>query len=222
MPLNIPRTDFPALAELLNLPDSTAARLVDALRGEKPSLFPRTLSINIASKAGIERPKATKFVSIIIKTFVAYKKSGIPLEEFITELRETLSGSRIQGLIYSDSEWEKRESFLREILECEDPLGVTAKALHVMMDHAKTFRNARILTDLRPVFQSNPSDAPAAGIIIHTLKVEYRAAQEEREFFVALDSNDLARLETLIKRAKLKEKALKEAIRASDITILDV
>ena len=146
---------------------------------------------------------------------------GWGLDEFLGVLRETLAEANFPGLTFTDDEWKTRKSFVGKFLECEDSVGITAKALNVMVDHGRIFRDVRILTDFRPVFRSNPSQPPAAAVIIHTLKIEYKADHLDKEFFVALDSRDIDRLERLIKRAKLKEKALKVFLRPSKILILE-
>src|SRR5262249_11812011 len=140
---------------------------------------------------------------------------------FLTELRETLAETQFPGLTFNDDQWGEQKTFLTKILECEESIGITAKALSVMLDHARVFGNARILTDFRPVFRSNPNKPPAAAVIVHTLKIEYREDHEMKEFFVALDSLDIARLEELIKRAKLKEVALNKSLSSSKIPVLE-
>jgi hypothetical protein len=132
-----------------------------------------------------------------------------------------LAQAETPELIFTDDAWSKPKAFIRKILECESSIGVTSKALSVMTDHGRIFRYARILTDCRPVFQSNPTKRPAAAVIVHTLKIGYRADHEEKEFFVALDSLDIVQLEALIKRAKTKEDALKLSLRTSKMPILE-
>lgn len=221
MPLLIPVEDYPRIGELLQLPSATAKSLLAALQKEPPALFLRTLSNRVSKKIGISSPKAFELLSVIVKLFSSCKKSGLGIGGFLDVLRETFVEAKTPGLTFTDDEWNNRKTFIGKLLECEDSVGVTAKALNVMVDHGRVFRDARILTDCRPVFRSNPKKPPAAAVIVHTLKISYRADHEEKEFFVALDSLDIAQLEALIKRAKIKEEALKLSLRTSKIPILE-
>lgn len=221
MPLDIPRQDYPVLAELLKLPKETTKSLVKALQEEPPVLFKKTLISRVSEKTQLSRSKLIKLMNIIFKVFATYKRTGLEIDSFLKELRETLAETKFKGLTFRDDQWVERKNFLSKILCCEDSIGVTEKALNVMVDHARIFRNARIITDLRPVFRQDPSKPPAAAVTIHTLKIEYREDNQEKDFFVALDSMDIAQLEKLVARAKLKEVALKNTLSSSTITILE-
>lgn len=221
MPLLIPPQDYPSLSKLLHLSEATAKSLIKALQEEPPALYLSKLSSRVSQKTGLSRPETYELLHVGAILFSSYKKLGRGLDEFLGILRETLAEANVPGLTFTADEWKTRKSFIGKFLECEDSVGVTAKALNVMVDHGRIFRDVRILTDFRPVFRSNPSQPPAAAVIIHTLKIEYKADRLDKEFFVALDSRDIDRLEKLIKRAKLKEKALKLSVRPSKILILE-
>lgn len=221
MSLIIPKSDYPALSKLVHLAEATAKSLVKALQKEPPALYLRLLSNRISQKIGISGPETHELLDVIAKLFSSYKKMGWKLDEFLHVLRQTLAEANIPDLTFTEDQWKTRKSFLSKLLECEDSVGVTAKALSVMVDHTRAFRDARILTDFRPVFRSNPNEPPAAAVIIHTLKIEYKADHQDKDFFLALDSMDLDRLAKLVMRAKLKEKALKLSLRPSKILILE-
>jgi len=77
-----------------------------------------------------------------------------------------------------------------------------------MLEHEHVWHSARVLTDLRPVFGADPKQAPAAAVIIHNLKIAHQAGREIREFFVALDNQDLRKLQEVLERAVKKEASL--------------
>jgi hypothetical protein len=221
MSLKIPTEDYPKIKRLLQLPEPTRKHFLKALQEGPPALSPGRLSVQISKKIGINNVKTFELLSVIIKLFSSFKRTGLEIDEFLDVLGETLTKAEIPELTITADEWNNSQVFIREILECEDSIGVTARALNVMTDHGRVFIDARILTDCRPVFRSDPRKPPAAAVIVHTLKIGYRADHEDKEFFVALDSSDIAQLEALIKRAKMKENALKLSLRPSKMPILE-
>lgn len=90
------------------------------------------------------------------------------------------------------------------------------------MDYDRVFRDARILTDIRPVFGMDPTAGPLAGIVIHTLRIDYHEAGDHPSFHVALDTGDLRRPWELVERAIKKEASLKTEIEKTSMKYLEV
>ena len=59
--------------------------------------------------------------------------------------------------------------------------------MHLRDDHEWVFYYARILTDARPVYGADPSAAPSAVIISHTLKLSFSKDDDFRDFYIVLD-----------------------------------
>lgn len=83
--------------------------------------------------------------------------------------------------------------------------GVKETQLRAEYEHV--FRSARIVTDMRPVFEEDLS-APHHAFIGHTLKVEYSDRNAIKQIYIAMDSADLEALGELIERAKKKEQII--------------
>lgn len=94
------------------------------------------------------------------------------------------------------------------------PLNVSAKAIDLQTEDERVFCDARILTDLRPVFGSDSAATPEGLTIVHILKLGYdQGGERHRDFYVALNADDLQTLRKVIDRAEAKAKSLKNAIR---------
>lgn len=220
MPLRLPQEDWPLLVTLFRLPKASIKALIKSIRREPPALKLQTLAARISQRTNIESRAVSQILVVITKLFSAAKQSGLNVEDFLNEFRKTLEETELPELRFENKQWNEYNRYLVQILQSAS-IGVTSKALSVMTDHARVFRDARILTDLRPVFGQDPRQRLQAGVIVHTLKIDHRADHEEKEFFVALDSVDLDRLESLVRRAKLKEKALKKSSKISGLSILE-
>ena len=81
---------------------------------------------------------------------------------------------------------------------------IEAKAKELLQEAQRLLLDARILTDIRPVFGEDIGENPTAFILTHTLKLHYHEGGEHREFFVALDEQDIASLKRMSERAQRK------------------
>ena len=129
------------------------------------------------------------------------------LSAFIDDVYESLSEKK------SDVNFAALKLRLGELLQSA-PLILATKASTVQREHASIFVNARIFTDLRPVFSNGPESIQAA-VVFHNLKLTYVQCNESREFFIAMDDEDLAMLQKTIIRAEAKSKALRAFIEKS-------
>lgn len=136
----------------------------------------------------------------------------------------------LQGIVDSeelaipDGQKAEFKERLKQSLELTS-LAITAKVNDVRGDHEHTFTAARILTDLRPIFEydniSSSIGKPAATVINHMLKIEYLKGHELKEMFFALDTQDITDLRAVLRRADSKALALKALIEKAGIPYLE-
>jgi hypothetical protein len=84
-----------------------------------------------------------------------------------------------------------------------------------MYEYENVYYKSRTITDIRPVF-STEIDSVEAALIIHTLRIHYHIGAAHKDFYVALDTNDLQQLIDVLERAKVKAEKLKAMLAASN------
>jgi hypothetical protein len=100
---------------------------------------------------------------------------------------------------------------------------VDAKAKELQQEYERTFCDARIVTDLRPVFGGNVTDSPDTMIIVHTLKLGFHDSRgKHKDIFVSLDTDEIGQLIDVLKRALAKNKTLKGKMDAMGIQAADI
>jgi hypothetical protein len=99
-----------------------------------------------------------------------------------------------------------------EILANPPAIGVTAKAADVAREHERIFHSARILTDIRPVFDDDASNPPVGAVVTHTLRIDSFTKGSMEDYFVALDTRDLIQLQTIVNRAIEKNRSLNRVL----------
>jgi len=218
--LRIPKQQAPSLAEFLRLSPVDLAALLQSLREEQPSLALAALTQSIAARLSLDRERINDIVDLLTGLEIAKERGGLPVKDFVAELRAAMETSGREDLRPAD--WTSFQAAIEEALSDESALAVSTKALGVMQDHAKIFCDGRVLTDLRPVFRSNVAQEPLAFIAVHTLKIGYHENGKHCDFFVALDRNDVKELAALLERAIKKEEALKALTAEKGIRIFEV
>jgi hypothetical protein len=125
------------------------------------------------------------------------------------ELGRLLSESRDLGIPE-----EGRESFSRvihDLVELE-VLKTMARALDVMSQQEHVFQNARILTDVRPIFGEDASAGPSGAVVIQTLRLEHFTDGRVQSINVSLDRQDLHDLQSVVDRAVEKGRSLRDVV----------
>lgn len=82
-----------------------------------------------------------------------------------------------------------------------------SKSERVQNDHANIFRQARLYSEIRPIFDENYE--PSTAVVTHNLKIDYTdSGGQRRVIFFALDNQDLAQLLSTVQREDNKRQGL--------------
>ncbi len=92
------------------------------------------------------------------------------------------------------------------------PLEVARKAERLFFAHQNTFNDARVITDLRAVFDQ-AGEKILEALVTHTLIVDYYESGFPRRIEIGVDATDLENLRTACERAQRKAIALREEMK---------
>lgn len=167
-------------------PDQTAQTLgdkIDLKAVERRSILSTIYSL-ISLKIGAEEAKE-EFVDDIVTSYY----------EINPELKETNRKKLIDNL--------------QILLEADGKVKQTIKAATLLRENEKIFIESRVLSDIRIVFEENISNPEQCAVILHQLKIAYHENGDPKEFFVALDNDDLKQLRENADRAIEKDKLIR-------------
>ncbi len=185
--------------------------LKEALKRASPRLVLPELIEQIASSVPFSEEDASKVISVLASFYSLKVEKRLTFGKFFDELLEALKQTGNKDLQLSGEHASEFRKHLEELLSLDESLGVTTRALGVMVEHEHVWQSGRVLTDLRPVFGLDATEAPKAAVPIHNLRIAYRdAGQSVKEFFVALDTEDLDQLRGILERAVNKEASLRQ------------
>lgn len=108
---------------------------------------------------------------------------------------------------------------LVELLETPS-VALSAKAYFLVVADAAPFSDARIISDVRPIFSDKEEALQASGsIIVHHLRIEVGREGEAR--YAALTTSDLLKLRQTVERALEKDRKLRETLRGGPLAPLE-
>ncbi len=221
--LEIPERQKSALMQILRFSPKERKQLLDALKEAKPSLLGRTFTSSWTQKADVSESEAQDMFQLLASLYVSMDIADQSADAFAAEVCDAIRASKDPGLQLRDANWAEIKSYLAQLLALDNTLGVSAKASDVRSEYGNVFCTARILTDLRPVYGRDVEKGPAVAVIVHEAKISFHESGEERtkDFYVALDSDDLLQLKKLLERANRKEDSLKAAAKKGGINVLE-
>jgi hypothetical protein len=218
--ITVPERDHKALGELVNLPGDRLGALLKALQAAEPTLLMRDLAAHVAPAAGVNASDALRLIRLLATMYAVRTREDLTVDAFADEICRAAEETGKPELQLSPEVREPFKRYLAELLSLKS-LFVTAKALEVTHEHEHALCDARILTDMRPVFGLN--NEPAAAVAVHMLKLSYHEGfhGDIRNFFVALTPENIREFKHLIERAEIKEASLKTIAARSGLLWLE-
>jgi hypothetical protein len=219
--LRVPKEYYSGLAQILSLSDVTVREIASVLEGTPLSLTPRkTLENALAQIDAISAKDASSISGALASLYLAHANADKPISDFVNDVVKSVERGRSEELKLTNENLDDFKQRLTILLDV-NPLAVSSKAVSVWADNERAFSRARVLTDVRAAFGTNPTDAPSAAVIVHTLNIHYFQDERHREFYVALDAKDVQDLIDVLGRAKSKAESLKALIPATGMTYLE-
>jgi hypothetical protein len=97
-----------------------------------------------------------------------------------------------------------------------------AKAIDLLTEHEHVFHDARIVTDIRPIFSDERHHEPIAAMIVQQMKIEFHDVTGIKAIFLALDAGDLRKLGEIIDRAQEKHETLRSVIAGMQMPLFEL
>jgi hypothetical protein len=128
------------------------------------------------------------------------------------ELCEAARATRKPELDLKGSERDAFAKFVGDLLAMDRSLGTIAKGRDLLTENQRCYCQARIVTDVRPIFAADAGSGPQASVVVHMLKISYHEGRDLKDFFVALDSDDVKELRLILDRSLSKAEALRQTL----------
>lgn len=217
----VPSGHRSAIECLATLDSQVAGDLLKALQRLPPELDLEQLKTVVASNVdGLDEVKLQDLLRVLFSLYDLLANTNMSADELASQI-----GGAVQEddclKVLSQGQVNDLKERLRLLLDNDGTISSSYKAQAILADHKYIFKNARVFTDMRPVFKADATTEPLAIGIVHTLKVEYRGLDGPGEFFVALDPQDLKQINEEIKRSIDKENSLRKMMDRVDLNCFE-
>jgi hypothetical protein len=128
-----------------------------------------------------------------------------------TELAEVLKNSFVaQTNLAEEKVSLQLKDNLLTILNSTENLSATFKAFGLQSENSRTFKECRVVTDIRLLFNDELTNKDRKALLVHRLKLKTEENDEEKEYFFSMDTTDLLKLKEQIERAEEKDRLIRE------------
>jgi hypothetical protein len=219
--VRIPESGRIAFRNLVGLGSDQFEQLVSAIRETRPAAAPDFFWKHVAERLpNIKREVVESIVDELFSLSSASETSGLPVDQFNKIILEAAVEDAKTSAVPVEQQ-TALQSRLTQLLDLKSSLGLTSKALDVLTDAERVYYSAKILTDVRPIFDEVGTRIEAA-VIVHNLRIHFGKDSEHRDFVVALDTSDVAKLREVLDRADAKAKSLQAMLDAAKVSYLEV
>jgi len=222
--ITIPKSAYAAIQHLIHFSAHDFDAFLDALSKAEPSLNQYNFWKHVAKH--VNRVDQAVIESILHEIFqmddarLDAARDGLGLDEFAESVAEAAASAKSKEFPFEKEDRKILKDRLVRIFEGRKGLKITMKALGVLVDQDHAFYHARILTDIRPVF-NDKGDSVDAAVVVHNLRIHYGENSDHKDFYVALDASDIQSLREVLDRADAKAKCLQGLLKTSGVSYLD-
>lgn len=219
MALDISERQAGYIAAIQKLRSASMEQLILALANAPPTSNPKKMADRIAEQVpSVPVERLGGMLDTLYTLYHIRELSGVQHPQFLEDLIEGLRKDRNVQL--TEGQLKRFRAVLERLMDIET-LKPIAKAARLQRDGERLYCTSKTLSDIRPVFENDPTNRPLGAVLTHTLKISYHEGSNHREFHVVLDSNDLEQLAEVVQRAKDKDKTLRELLESTGLTSFD-
>jgi hypothetical protein len=211
--VNIPDQARPLIERLAVMTEEEFESIRSALSTAPPNLRLETFNEEVKKVLSGKIPGSADLVDIITGLSRAPRDASVTVEELAASV--TSEVLKRKGEHPDPAILEGRLAALLGI----QSLKLWAKASDVQHQYEDIFFGARIISDIRTVFESDGVN-PLGAMVIHNLEIKSGRGgfHQLHDKFYALDNADLDILEQVIQRAKTKTVSLENIIKQANLT----
>jgi hypothetical protein len=219
--VRVPEQHYAGFMALLSLEPGQSEELISAIESTPPTLPIEDFAAKVSSKTSLAPKTIEDVVTVLVSLYALRRELSLTVGDFLNVIVDALDSSRPTALRPSDGNWEPFRATLDKLLSLGPTLGILAKAAQLRTYEERIFHDARIITDIRPVFEADPEQLPVGGLIIHTLQITYHHEGSLKELHLAIDPEGVDKLRGLLNRADLKAKTLSSVLEKASLIVLE-
>lgn len=212
----LPKSAYSAVQALVALEDQQFDELVKGLDGAIPDLDSDAFVDSAIAGIRTFDPDVARIIANELLTMVfTGSRNYLSSLELAKDLSEAALEATSEKFPFTTEQKKILESRLSKVFAIRS-VRITGKAQDVFLDTDKRYLAARVLTDLRPVFNERGEEI-LAGTVIHSLRIRYSENGQAKDVYFSMSNADLTALVKAAERALAKGHILSELVKKSSI-----
>ena len=218
---HIPEDAEPGLSLLVNLSEKQWVILISNLNKLPQCCKFDNFKEAIRSSFESSIQEVEKIKELIFSLYLYKNINYWSSEEIAEDITELLVESKDEDLKIDKEKSELFKANLNKLLSFDNSIGLSIKGTQLLSENQHIFERSRIITDIRPIFDSYRIDKIDASLVIHNLKISFISQETDSDIYFILDQNDLKDLKKQILRAEKKEQTIMKKF-GKDLNIIKI
>jgi hypothetical protein len=200
--VRIPRDAVPVLRKIAELDDGDARALIGALStGEVRDMS----SLKAAVKSAVGHVWQDDDIDAFVSHLMSMSTLGTSHDFTASKLAAVITDKVASSL---DEEGRRKLPPLLAALLAARDFQAFSKAIDIATEYDQVLHFARIISDIRPVFDTDVAEEPLGAVVTHTLRIDYFHEGRVKTTSYVLNEQDLSQLKDIVLRAEGKQKTI--------------
>jgi mRNA-degrading endonuclease YafQ of YafQ-DinJ toxin-antitoxin module len=219
--LAIPKEHERGIVVIKHLSDSDLSQISETFE----KLIPPIKSSDVVSAlqpilSALSKEDIENLIDTVYSLYFLRSDSDVSLQQFLADLMEAIKESDNKEIRTTNAaDLSKLESSFKSLLTVRS-LSTLTKAHDLRGDFANIFWDAKMISDIRPVWDEDVKVPPEGVVITHTLKLKYGDIESAKELYLSMNENDIELLISVLVRAQQKRATLEFLAKESWMKIL--
>ena len=222
MSLRIPEQHRASVVRIGELTADQVLQLEGALQEAPPLLDEDRFAAAVSSTLDfVGNGELKEILTVLRMLYGVRESSGVTIAKFIEDICEAMRRPGAPPDNHAtDFDCEPLRQNLARLLGIPR-LDLVSRAADLQSEVPNSFDSARVLTDLRPIFDRESGAEMEGAVVLHSLKINYWHCGELREIHVAMELEDVKRLRLALDRAITKTTTLQAFLKKTDLIELN-
>ena len=217
--LTVPKEYASGLSRIVDLSPEESKRIANALQKAKTSNLRELTELVALAVPELPIREAREIVETLRSLYGARTSMDVTVDVFVKEVLKAALQNSIKVGLDEPQRAEAASHVLHELLTVR-PLSMISKARGLHIDHENIFCSVRIISDLRPVFDTDIEADPTGFVMAHIMKLGYHHNGKHTELYIAMDKVDVNNLLDALQRAQKKAATLAQMGQSKGFQIL--
>ncbi len=214
----VPEQYINGLEKLATLDDKVIKNILQSVETSKPTFDLQEVASYTENQHGIDTNEVAEILRFVFSLYSYIRDEDISSDTIVNDICDNLKEDSQAKL--SIEHISKLKARLLNFLSLSSFFEVIYQAATLLPEHENILAEARLLTDVRPVFNLKTTSEISGALISHVLRLKYENINGSQEVFLSLSSSNIEQLIEELQESLTKESTLQKTFDKIDVPCL--